>query len=380
MNKQYLYASAIYGTAVPSEQQAVNRVFDSPYLSGGEETIKFEEELAKWWGVEYAISTNSGSSANFIALQSLDLPKGSEVITPAGGAFPTTISPIIYHGLKPVFVDINLDTLCINIFELLNNLAFGDAIIFAHTLGNMPEMEKVMFHAKYFGLRVIEDCADAMGSKQNGRKAGTFGDLATVSFYPAHHMTTGGEGGAILTNNEQLAMKCRSIRDWGRACHCRVGYPAPACGNRFSNPPFDHRYYYTNLGMNLKLTEMQAAFGRVQLKQVDSWIELRRRNYNILARRLGMKECGELSPFAFSILSKKKTKVVEHLTKHNIHTRAIFSGNILEHPAYKNINCRIIGDLTNSKRVFNEGFFVGCHPGLSINDMNFIADKLKEVL
>ncbi len=375
--KQYLYASAIYGK---EEQDAVNRVFDSPYLSGGEETIKFEEELAKWWGMKYAISTNSGSSANFIALQSLDLPKGSEVITPAGGAFPTTISPIIYHGLKPVFVDISLDNLCIKLDDMMRCDLRKGVIVFAHTLGNMPNMLELEIAKKVFGIRVIEDCADAMGSMQNGKKVGTFGDLATVSFYPAHHMTTGGEGGAILTNNEQLAMKCRSIRDWGRACYCKVGYPSPACGNRFSNPPFDHRYYYTNLGMNLKLTEMQAAFGRVQLKQVDNWIELRRRNYNILAKELGYKTTTELSPFSFPILSKKKTKVVEYLTKHNIHTRAIFSGNILEHPAYKDIDCRIVGDLKNSKRVFNEGFFVGCGPHLSEKDMNYMANKLKEVL
>ena len=191
------------------EIDAVLRVLDSDYLSGHKETAMFENELAKWWGMKYAVSTNSGSSANFIAVQALELPKGSEVITPAGGAFPTTISPMVYHGLKPLFVDVDLDTLCLNVEGYLPLSEKTKAIMFAHTLGRMPDMDYIMKFAKEFKLKVIEDCCDAMGSEG----AGTFGDMATVSFYPAHLMTTGGEGGAILTNDYSLYRKCLTIRD-----------------------------------------------------------------------------------------------------------------------------------------------------------------------
>lgn len=361
------------------EINAVLRVFKTDYLSCGEQTALFENELAKWWGMKYAVSANSGSSANFIALQSLELPKGSEVITPAGGAFPTTISPIIYHGLIPVFVDVDLDNFCMD----LKPEAISEktrAIIFAHTLGKMPEMDRVMSIAKKHNLKVIEDCADAMGSKQNGKMAGSFGNLATVSFYPAHLMTAGGEGGAILTNNYHLYRKCLSIRDWGRACFCRPFKPIPACGDRFSNPKFDHRYYYINLGLNFKLTEMQAAFGREQLKRVHGFILKRKCNYRILQKALRFPKLSfEINPFAFAFLTNHKQEVMIHLAKAGIGTRTIFSGNILRHPAYKSIKCRKV-DLKNSERVFNESVFVGVGPHLTIKNMKYIAKTLKEVL
>ena len=362
------------------EINAVLRVFKTEYLSGYKETAMFENELAKWWGMKYAVSTNSGSSANFIALQSLNLPKGSEVITPAGGAFPTTINPIIYLGYMPVFVDVSLDNFCLDFKPRINTEKI-EAIMFAHTLGNMPDMHNLMVFAKAFNLKVIEDCADSMGSEQNGRRAGTFGDLATVSFYPAHLMTTGGEGGAILTNDYHLYRKCHSIRDWGRACFCRYGSPIPACGDRFSNPKFDHRYYYINIGLNFKLTEMQAAFGRVQLKRVDGFIEKRKRNYKILQESLGFPKLDEgIVPFAFPFLTKKKQEVMIHLAKAGIGTRTIFSGNILRHPAYKDLKYKQIGDLRNSERVFNESVFVGVGPHLTVKDMNYIVKTLKEIL
>lgn len=382
--KNLPYAKAIYGKP---ELRAMLRVLKSPYLSGGKETVLFEEELAEWWGMKYAVSTNSGSSANFIALQSLELPKGSEAITPAGGAFPTTISPIIYHGLKPIFVDIDLSNLCIDLYDVLNGLTTftqddldKTTLMFAHTLGNMPSIEAIKF-IKKAGVKLIEDCCDAMGSEQNGRRAGTLGHLATVSFYPAHLMTTAGEGGAILTNDFELYKKCRSIRDWGRDCMCKYGKPVPACGDRFKNPPFDHRYYYTSIGLNFKMTEMQAAFGREQLKRVDGFIAKRKRNYKILQEELGFAELPEgIVPFAFPLLVKDKMKVMKRLAKHGIGCRTIFSGNILEHPAYKDIERRVVGDLKNSKRLFNEGVFVGVGPHLTIEDMKYIARTLKTCL
>ena len=367
------YAKSIYGKP---EIKAVLRALGSQYLSGNKETALFEDELAKWWGMKYAVSTNSGSSANFIALQALELPKGSEVITPAGGAFPTTISPILYHGLKPVFVDIDLETLCIKTGYLPMKENTG-ALMFAHTLGRSPDMDWIKDFSNKFNLKVIGDACDAMGSKGIGE----IEDMVTVSFYPAHLMTTGGEGGAILTNNYHYYRKARSIRDWGRACFCRYGGPIPACKDRFSNPDFDHRYYYTEIGLNFKLTEMQAAFGREQLKRVDKFIEKRKRNYKILQENLGHPKLEKgVAPFCFPFLTKKKREVMIHLASKGIGVRTIFSGNILKHPAYKNIDCRIVGDLKNSNRLFNESVFVGVGPHLTIKDMNYIAKTLKEVL
>jgi len=373
-----LYTRAIYGNP---EKEAVNRVLTNEWLSGGIETTRFEEEIADWWGVKHALSCNSGSSANFIALQSLELPEGSEIITPAGAAFPTTISPMVYLHHTPVFVDTDIKTLCLNLDEAEEAITDKTkAIVFSHTLGFMPDMERLMGIAGRHGLRVLEDTCDAMGSQQKGKKAGTFGDIATVSFYPAHHITTGGEGGAILTNNTSLWRKCLSIRDWGRDCFCRAGYAQPACKDRLANPPFDHRYYYTSLGMNLKLTEMQAAFGREQLKRVDEFIALRKRNYRILAESIGRAVNDDISPFAFPVMAKDKEKAMARLEEMGIQTRTLFGGNILAHPAYQNISKRIIGELPVSNRLLKEAFFVGVGPHLTVNNMEYMAECLKEVL
>jgi len=376
MNKEnLLYSKAVFGE---EERQAVNRVIVNEWLSGGLETQRFEKGLAEWWGVKHSVAVNSGSSANFVALQALNLEKGSEVITTAGGAFPTTVSPIVYHGLVPVFVDVDR----LNISPVEIEKAITDktkAIMFAHTLGFPADIERIMEVANLHGLRVIEDCADSMGSTVGGKKLGTFGDIATVSFYPAHTMTTGGEGGAVLTNDSKLFREAFSIRDWGRDCVCQVGGKVPACGDRHSNPPFDHRYYYTRLGLNFKLTEMQAAFGNEQLSRVDGFIELRRRNYKILADELGVEVDGEVAPFAFPILHPKKEEAMEYLEKNGIQTRTLFGGNILEHPAYKDIPHRTIGNLSESDRLLQEAFFVGVGPHLTKDNMLFIANKLKEV-
>lgn len=373
MSKFLNYNKAIYGD---EEKQSVMDSLNGDWLSNGHFTIKFEDEFAKWWGVKHALSVNSGSSANFVAIQALNLPKGSEVITPAGGAFPTTIAPLIYHGLKPVFVDITTYTIDPDEIEKAITPK-TKLILFAHTLGQMPDMKKIMKIAKKHNLKVMEDCCDAVGSEQNGKRAGTFGDVATVSFYPAHHMTTG-EGGMIITNDSRIYRESLSIRDWGRDCVCRLDKPAPVCRNRFSNPPFDHRYYYTRIGLNFKMSEMQSAFGLAQLKRLDGFIDARRRNYATLATRLGHKIDPELSPFAYPLFSINRDKVLHHLIENNIETRMIFSGNILKHPAYKNIKCKVIGKLPNSNRLFNEGYFVGCGPNLTTEDMNFIADKIIE--
>lgn len=371
--KKLQYAKGIYGNR---EKTAVNRVLDNGWLSGGKETISFEKEFANWWGVKHALSTNSGSSANLIALQSLNLKKGSEVITPAGGAFPTTISPMYYLGLTPVYVDIKGFVIDVGKIEQ----AIGPktkAIMFAHTIGFMPDMTKLMKIAKKYNLRVVEDCCDAVSSKWNGKMAGTFGDVATVSLYPAHHMTTG-EGGMVLTNNSNLYYEAMSIRDWGRDCTCYAGGNNPICKDRYFIKGFDHRYYYTRLGLNLKMTEMQSAFGIEQLKRLNGFIKKRKRNYNILANGLGLPECGELSPFCFPVFSKNKQRDCEILNKAGIETRFLFSGNILKHPAYKKRRHRISGELTQSNKVFDEVYFVGVAPHLTKRDMYYILKQIKK--
>jgi len=363
------YAKGIYGE---QEVSAVRRSLESGWLSGGVETRSFEREFASWWGVKHALTTNSGSTADLVALQALNLSKGSEVITNAGAAFPTTISAMIYLGLKPVFVDVR--GLCIDPEEIKKAISPDTkAIMFAHTLGFMPDMEKIMTIAKENDLRVVEDCCDAVGSKQNGLMVGTFGDVATVSFYPAHHMTTG-EGGMVLTNSDKVFREALSIRNWGRDCVCG---DLPSCKDRFSNPPFDHRYYYTRVGLNFQMTEMQTAFGREQLKRLDGFIELRKRNYNILARELGQPKCGEISPFAYPLFSKHKAEDMRRLNEAGIDTRTLFGGNIVRHPAFKNVG-RIVGDLKESDRILNEAYFVGVAPHLTEENMLYIAQEIKK--
>lgn len=369
MQERLTYAKGIYDEA---EKQAVVRSLDSGWLSGGNETKLFEKEFARWFGVRHCLTVNSGSSADLVALQSLGLPRGSEVITPAGGAFPTTVSALVYLGLEPVFVDV--DDLTISIRE--TEKAISDktkAIMFAHTLGFMPDMREIMRIARDNNLAVVEDVCDAIGSRQGGRLAGTFGDVATTSFYPAHHITMG-EGGAVLTNSDKVYREAYSVRNWGADCTCS---DSGGCLARYDNPPFDHRYYYTRIGGNFQITEMQAAFGREQLKRLDGFVEIRRRNYNILANELGQPECGEVSPFAYPLFSDDKRNVMARLNDCGIDTRVMFGGNITRHPAFKNVG-RIVGDLRRSNEILENGYFVGVAPHLTPDNMLYIADKIKQ--
>jgi CDP-6-deoxy-D-xylo-4-hexulose-3-dehydrase len=364
------YAKGIYAQ---EEKDAVMRALDSGWLSNGMETLNFEKEFATWWGIKHALSVNSGSSANLVALQSLGLPKNSEIITPAGGAFPTTVAPMIYLGLKPVFIDVK--GLCIDpdlIEQAITKKT--SAIVFAHTIGFSPDIERIMEIAKKYGLKVFEDCCDAVGSKINGKPVGTFGDVATVSFYPAHHMTTG-EGGMVITNNDNIYHEANSIRDWGRDCVCRMDKPNPVCVNRWSRPNFDHRYYYTRIGLNFKMNEMTAAFGREQLKRLDGFITLRKRNYKILAVALGQPNYPDMSPFCYPLFSKNRAEDMKRLEEAGIETRVLFSGNLLKHPAYKNIG-RVVGELTESNRLFKECYFVGVGPHLTEENMLYIAEQI----
>lgn len=367
------YAKGIFGE---EEKLAVRRALDSGWLSNGLETLNFEREFAEWWGVRHALSVNSGSSANLVALQSLGLPKDSEVITPAGGAFPTTVAPMIYLGLKPVFVDVKGITVDPDEVEKAISPK-TKAIVFAHTIGRMPDMTRIMDIARRHNLKVLEDCCDAVGSSQKGKRAGTFGDVATVSFYPAHHMTTG-EGGMVITNKPNIYREALSIRDWGRDCVCRMDKPNPVCKNRWKDPDFDHRYLYSRIGLNFKMNEMTAAFGRAQLLRLDGFIELRKRNYQLLAERLGEGYDPEISPFAYPLFSARRNEDMKHLEEAGIETRVLFSGNLLKHPGYKDIDCRVVGELPNSEKLFKEAYFVGIGPHLTEENMLYIANKINE--
>lgn len=363
------YAKAIYDQ---KEIKAVVKSLKSGYLSDGPQTKAFEKEFASFMGVKHALSVNSGSVADLVALQALGLKKGDEVITNAGCAFPTTISSMIYLGLIPVFVD-NKE-LCID--PDLMEYGIGPrtkAIMFAHTLGFTPNMSKIMKIVKKHKLLLIEDCCDAVGTTYNDQKVGTFGDVATVSFYPAHHMTTG-EGGMVLTNSDKVYREALGIRDWGRDCVCG---DLPACKDRYSIKGFDHRYYYTRIGLNFKMNEMTAAFGREQIKRLPEFIRRRKENYKLLAEQLGESYNIEVSPFAYPLFSKHRESDMKFLNDAGIDTRMLFAGNILKHPAFQDMHSYIATGLEESDRMFEEGFFVGIAPHLKKKDILYIAEKIK---
>lgn len=364
------YAKAIYGD---EEKQAVMRSLDSQILSGGIETVMFEQEIAKWFGVKHALTVNSGSVADFVALNALGLKRGDEVITTAGGAFPTTINAMLYLGLVPVFVDVK--DLCINPYLIENAISTKTkALMFAHTLGFTPDMDKIISIAKKYNLKVVEDVCDAVGSKFNGQLVGTFGDVATISMYPAHHITTG-EGGVVLTNDSKIYHNALQIRDWGRDCTCNA--LKRGCNDRFARG-FDHRYHYTALGLNFKITEMQSAFGREQLKRLDGFVEARKTNYKTLCEEMGTEFNEEVSPFAYPVFSKNKNEDMKRLLSVGIDSRPLFSGNIVNQPYMRNHKYRISGVLTHSDRIAKECFFVGVAPHLTKENMLFISKELKK--
>jgi len=370
---------------------AVETVLDF-WLTAGPQAESFEKGLARFLGLRYALAVNSGSSANLVAVSTLlsrrlerPLEPGDEVITPATG-FPTTVAPTLQNGLVPVFVDCELGTYNLDPAQLEPALSERTRAIFlAHTLGNPVEMDPVMEFAHAHGLYVIEDTCDALGAMYDGRMAGTFGDLATLSFYPAHHITTG-EGGAVVTDDPTLARIAQSMRDWGRDCYCRYDSPpAGACGRRFEwripglDEPYDHRYLYVEIGYNLKMTDVQAAIGRVQLEKLPAFIAARRRNFEQLYEGLKPYEEFLLLPtwsrraepswFAFPLTVRptapfSRRDLTTFLEAHNIETRLLFAGNIVRQPGYRNIPHRTIGNLPNSDQVLRSTFFIGVYPGL----------------
>jgi len=374
------------------------------WLTTGRFNEQFEKKLAHFLGIKCLLTVNSGSSANLIAFSTLTSPKlkeraiqkGDEVITVAAG-FPTTVNPIIQFGAIPVFIDVKIPTY--NIDESLVEEAITNktkAIMLAHTLGNPFNVKKIKEICDKYNLWLIEDSCDALGSKFNNQNVGTFGDLATLSFYPAHHITMG-EGGAVFTNSKKLERIAESFRDWGRDCYCEPGKDN-TCNKRFDwqlgDLPFgyDHKYTYSHLGYNMKITDMQAACGLAQLDRLESFIKKRKENFNFLYKNIknleeflilpGAEKNSEPSWFGFPLTLKKNNKynrndLIKYLNENKIGTRLLFSGNLIKQPYMKNINFKVHGNLKNTDLVMENTLWIGLYPGLSKEQLQYSVLKIK---
>jgi CDP-6-deoxy-D-xylo-4-hexulose-3-dehydrase len=376
------------------------------WLTTGPFAAQFEKAFARYFGIRTATLVNSGSSADLLAITALTSPKlgdrqlkpGDEVITVAGG-FPTTVNPIIQNGLVPVFLDLQIPTYNIDTRHL--EAAYSDrtrAVMIAHTLGNPFDLAAVTDFCRRHNLWLIEDCCDAVGATYNGQNVGTFGDLATVSFYPAHHLTMG-EGGCVLTDKPMLKTLTESFRDWGRDCWCDPGREN-TCGKRFDwqsgDLPcgYDHKYTYSHIGYNLKMTDMQAAVGVSQLKKLPRFIATRRANFERL--KAGLRDLQEFfilpeatpnsdpSWFGFPLGVRSgapfnRNQVIGYLTQRKIDTRLLFAGNLLRQPAYKDIRHRVVGTLENTDFVMNNLFWVGVYPGITEEMIDYMLDTFRNV-
>ena len=374
------------------------------WLTSGRFHEDFERGLARYVGVRNAVFVNSGSSANLVALSALTSPKlgkkalkpGDEVITVAAG-FPTTVNPIIQNGLVPVFVDVELGTYDAVIDQVREAISPKTrAVMMAHTLGNPFDVAQIKSICQEHDLWLVEDPCDALGSTYDGKRTGSFGDTATVSFYPAHHITTG-EGGAVFVNKPLIKKQVESFRDWGRDCYCATGHDN-TCHKRFEwqlgNLPkgYDHKYIYSHIGYNLKATDMQAALGLSQLKKLDRFISARKQNFGTLRHLLSditdfiLPEAtanSDPSWFGFPLTirpesSIDRTELLRNLDKHKIGTRLLFAGNLLKQPAYMNIEHRVIGDLQNSDLVMTNTFWLGVYPGLTSEMLEYVSDVIHE--
>lgn len=373
------------------------------WLTLGEFGDRFETKLKAFLGVRDVILVNSGSSANLVALTALcsemvpgPLRPGDEVITPAA-TFPTTLAPIVQNNLMPVFVDCEIGTYNADLDQVEAAVSPRTrAIMLPHTLGNVYDLDRVSALCRKHGLFLVEDMCDALGSRWNGKPVGTFGDYASISFYPAHHMTMG-EGGAVVTGKALLARAARSVRDWGRDCWCAPGV-SNTCNQRFDwqlgDLPrgYDHKYIYSSIGYNLKPTDLQAAVGLAQLAKVPGFIERRKKNFRRLYE--GLKDLpdlilprwdprAEVSWFAFPVTVRPdapfgRKELVAHLESRKIETRMIFAGNLLRQPAYRKISRRVVGDLKNTDLVMTNTFFVGVYPGLTEEMLDFVIEQFHE--
>ena len=376
------------------------------WLTTGRFNTLFEKGLSEFLGVKYCLSVNSGSSANLVAFNTLTshklgdraIKKGDEVIGVAAG-FPTTVNPIIQFGAVPVFVDVDIQTHNINV-DLIEAAITSKtkAIMLAHALGNPFNVGRVKEICDKHNLWLIEDTCDALGAEFNGQKCGTFGDIGTLSFYPAHHMTMG-EGGAVFMNNPELKMIAESFRDWGRDCYCPPGCDN-TCGCRFEQKHgdlpygYDHKYVYSHSGYNLKITDMQAACGLAQLGKLEYFIEKRRSNYTYLRNKLeSLTDFIHLpiptpnsnpSWFGFPITLKddcgvSRVDVTKFLDSHKIGSRLLFAGNLLKQPYFKDVEYRVVGDLTHTEKTMNDTFWIGVQPALDEVHYDFVAEKMEEL-
>lgn len=405
------------------EEELLNMIDASldMWLTAGRFNKEFETKFAKYLGVKYALSTSSGSSANLLAISALTsyklgerrLKQGDEVISVASG-FPTTINPIIQQGLVPVFVDSEVGTYNIDTEKIEEAISSRTKAVFlAHTLGNSYDLDKILSLAEKYNLWIIEDSCDALGGEYKGKKIGTIGHIGTFSFYPAHHLTMG-EGGAVVTNDPQLYKIIMSFRDWGRDCCCPTGHDG-VCGKRFSqqfgNLPFgyDHKYTYTHLGYNLKITDWQAALGCSQIEKLDKFLDIRKRNAELLTKKLQdlkeylilpvIKEGVKPSWFGYLISVKPdapftKQELVEYLESHGIGTRQLFAGNILRQPMFtddeqvrfriadsgllssKDLNEKLYKKLPNTDFIMNNTFWVGTFPALGEEEITRISETI----
>jgi len=377
------------------------------WLTTGRYANQFESDLTEYIGCKKSILVNSGSSANLTAFYALTSPslgkraiqKGDEVITVAAG-FPTTINPLIQFGCIPVFVDIDIPTYNIDVNQIEAAISpKTKAIMIAHALGNPFNLKIVKEIAEKYKLWLIEDDCDSLGATYDGQKTGSFGDLATLSFYPAHHITMG-EGGAVLINNRRLQMSALSFRDWGRDCYCETGCDN-TCNKRYEwklgdlPEGYDHKYIYSHIGFNLKVTDMQAAIGLSQLSKVDQFVAKRRENHKILYDLIKPLEeyfiLPEKTPnsdpswfgFMLTVRDPKRidrNKLVRHLEQKKIGTRLFFGGNMIKQPAYKNIEKRIVGSLENSDKAMNDSFWIGVWPGLGKEHLEYVFEVLNKYI
>lgn len=394
---------------VLGEEELINLVEASldGWLTAGRFNDAFESSLGRFLGVKFVLTANSGSSANLIAFSTLTsdqlgsraIRRGDEVITVAAG-FPTTVNPIIQFGAVPVFVDIDPATHNIDASLIEDAITpRTKAIMLAHSLGNPFDLETVKSVCERYGLWLVEDCCDALGSLYKGQRVGTFGDIATLSFYPAHHITMG-EGGAVFTNNPELAKIAESFRDWGRDCYCKPGRDN-TCGRRFcwklGDLPegYDHKYIYSHLGYNLKITDFQAACGLAQLRKLESFIKARKENFNFLSTKL--EDCrdffqlpqatrgSEPSWFGFPMTvlpdaGFRRLDLLTYLEERKIGTRLLFAGNLIRQPYMRHQTYRVSGPLVHTDNAMANTFWLGVYPGLTESHLDYVAEEIRTFL
>mgnify|MGYP001590167185 CR=1 FL=1 len=381
------FAKCEYGQ---EEKDAVNKVMESSWLASGPETEMFEKEFASYVGVSYAVCVNSGTSANLIALASLNLPNGSKVLTSACG-FPATLTPILHLGLEPVLVDYDLSTLNIDVKQVLRAIITSEikAVIIAHSLGNPVDLAHIRYVCNQMGIAVIEDCCEAVGSKLNGQSVGSKATLATFSFYPAHQITALGGGGMITTNSKELWIKMKSLRDWGKVWDWddKLGHATTSFNQTefldYDKPYYKH-YTYQSVGWNMKLPDANSAFGRVQLKKLDRIHEERSAVYNYI--KSGIEKLGfghvevlpnaQVSWFGFPLVLKRgdRNSFSKFLIENGIGHRPFFAGNITRHKPFGHLK----GDFQVADRIMDRVLFFGCWQGMTHEQMDYIIEKVKE--